>query len=115
MSSTPQDIFEQVGKRMPYRTPDGYFDHAAADLKKAVATQCPSIAQPHASRLRRYIWISSAAAVMLIAIAIYPIHQYLNKERTMANITPIYCETDNINDGWEEFANADIFLENMDW
>lgn len=115
MSSKQQDIFEQVGKRMPYRTPDGYFGHAATDLKKAVATKCPSVAQPHTSRSRRYIWISSAAAIMLIAITIYPIYQWIKTDYSTAIITPIYCESDNVNNGWEEFANADIFLENMDW
>ena len=59
--------FSQVGKRMPYRTPEGFFD----DLEDNVMRQASAIAaEPKPSPWRKRIaWgtcISAAAAVALL-------------------------------------------------
>ncbi len=101
-----QDIFAQVGKKTPFRAPENYFDHAADDIKHAVR---------RASARRTLYWISGAAAVLLLLVAIYPICRLVNRDNLpQEQFAPVYCETADYDDeDWTDFANADIFLENL--
>jgi hypothetical protein len=40
---------------------------------------------------------------------------YLNNHLSQSNETPVYVQIDNTQGEWTDFAEADIFLENMDW
>ena len=96
------NIFEQVQKQMPYRTPEGFFDAEEQKLKHAIRR-----------RASKQLWLRyAAAAAVLIVAAIYPLTQLLSSH---ANEVPVYVQTDNTQGEWTEFAEADIFLENMDW
>lgn len=94
------NIFEQVQKQMPYRTPEGFFDTEEQKLKHAIRR-----------RASQRLWLRYAAAVLVLA-AIYPLTQLLSSH---TNVAPVYVQTDNTQGEWTDFAEADIFLENMDW
>lgn len=97
-----ENIFEQVQKQMPYRTPEGFFDTEEQKLKHAIRR-----------RASKRLWLRyAAAAAVLIVVAIYPLTQLLSSH---ANEVPVYVQTDNTQGEWTDFAEADIFLENMDW
>ena len=95
--------FSQVGKKMPYRTPEGFFDTEEQKLKHAIRR-----------RASKRLWLryAAAAAILLLAAA-YPLMHLLNSSH--ANEVPVYVQTDNTQGEWTDFAEADIFLENMDW
>lgn len=96
--------FSQVGKKMPYRTPEGFFDAEEQKIKNAV--------RHHTSKR---LWVRYTAVVaVLILVAIYPL-MYLNNHLSQSNETPVYVQIDNTQGEWTDFAEADIFLENMDW
>ena len=100
--------FSRVGKQMPYRVPEGYMEHQRQVLMVSVQSH-PVMRKPILNRL----WIWCAAACALILLAIYPAIQLVNRATDM---TPVYCQTTTTTtDDWEDFAEADIFLENMNW
>ena len=108
-----QDIFTQVGKRTPYRTPEGFFEQQERTLKKAISNQ-----QPVVRPLRRKWWYAAAASALLF-IAVYPVMQLVNSSSDslvpVSDTTPIYSQTSSISDDWSDFADADIFMDNMNW
>lgn len=66
--------FEQVGKRMPYTTPDGFLDDLEANVLATVATDALAApiatAQPMVKR-RSYlkvVWLSALSAAAAIAL-----------------------------------------------
>ena len=108
-----QDIFTQVGKRTPYRTPEGFFAEHEQTLKQAVSRQ-PSAVRPFRSK-----WYYAIAACALLFIAVYPVMQLVNSSSDslvpVSDTTPIYSQTSSISDDWSDFADADIFMDNMNW
>lgn len=108
-----QDIFTQVGKRTPYRTPEGFFEQQERTLKKAISNQ-----QPVVRPLRRKWWYAIAACALLF-IAVYPVMQLVNSSSDslvpVSDTTPIYSQTSSVSDDWSDFADADIFMDNMNW
>ena len=50
--------FENIGKKMPYTVPEGYFDAMHVKLSTIPARQ---------KRVLAFRWISAAAAVVLVA------------------------------------------------
>ena len=103
-----QDIFTQIGKRTPYRTPEGFFEQQEQTLKKATSSQ-KSVVRP-----LRHIWRYAAAASVLLLIAVYPVIQ-LVKSPSATDSAPIYSQTSSASDDWSDFADADVFLDNMNW
>lgn len=103
-----QDIFTQVGKRTPYRTPEGFFEQQEQALKKVVRSP-KSVGKP----LRRK-WIYATAACALLLIAVYPAMQLFNAS-SPSDPAPIYSQTSSPSDDWYNFAEADMFLDNMNW
>ena len=104
-TKTPEFDFSSVGKRMPYRTPDGFFEQSAADLRNAVQMR------KHSSHRRR--WYAVAASVSLLLAVSASIFYYRMEEQ---NAVSVYCQTDaEQNNEWSSFAEADLFLENMNW
>lgn len=106
-----QDIFTQVGKRTPYRTPEGFFEQQEQTLKKAISNQ-----QPVVRPLHRKWWYAAAASIILIGgiygvtrLLVYPSASYTSDS------APIYSQTSPVSDDWSDFADADIFMDNMNW
>ena len=109
-----QDIFTQVGKRTPFRTPEGFFEQQEQTLKKAISSQ-KSVVRP----LRRKWWYAAAASVILIG-AIYGVtrllvHPSAGSAIYTPDFAPVYSQTSSVSDDWSDFADADIFMENMNW
>ena len=108
-----ENIFTQVGKRTPFRTPEGFFEQQERTLKKAISSQ-PSVVRP-----LRHKWWYAAAASALLLIAVYPVIQLVNSSSDslvpVSDTTPIYSQTSSVSDDWSDFADADVFLDNMNW
>ena len=60
--------FEQVGKRMPYTVPDGFFDELEDKLLEKVHLETPRKSHWHIFRLPFVLTIASIAAAMFIFI-----------------------------------------------
>lgn len=58
--------FTKIGKRMPYQTPDGFFDEMEANIWNEVKPK------HHVSRLRLLIGTLSIAACIALAFILYP-------------------------------------------
>ena len=108
-----QDIFTQVSKRTPFRTPEGFFEQQERTLKKAISNQ-----QPVVRPLYRKWWYAAAASALLL-IAVYPVIQLVKSSSDSlvpaSDTTPIYSQTSSVSDDWSDFADADVFLDNMNW
>lgn len=62
--------FDQVGKRMPYSTPEGFFKEMEANILEQVKndkTQ-PVRIQPKKRSLRKVIWTAAIAVVASVAV-----------------------------------------------
>ncbi len=107
-----QDIFTQVGKRTPYRTPEGFFEQQEQTLKQAIK---PIV---HRTSLHR-TWFYAIAACAMLLIAVYPVMQLVRSSSdTLAPVSdtaPVYSQTSSVSDDWSDFAEADVFLDNMNW
>jgi len=99
--------FSEVGKRTPYRTPEGFFAQQEQTLKKAISSQKSVVRQ-----LQSKWWYAAAASVILIG-GIYSVTRLLVP--SSADITPVYSQTSSSSDEWSDFAEADVFLDNMNW
>lgn len=64
--------FDRVGKRMPYRTPDGFQDEMEANIWKEVQGGLPPRHQRPTCRLRILAGVSAVAAGLLLVLAFYP-------------------------------------------
>ena len=102
-----QDIFTQVSKRTPFRTPEGFFEQQERTLKKAIRNQ-QQVVRP----LHRKWWYAAAASVILIG-GIYGVTHILVSP--YSDSAPIYSQTSSSSDDWSDFADADVFLDNMNW
>ena len=107
------NMFELVQKRTPYRTPEGFFEQQEQTLKKAISSQ-KSVVTP----LRRKWWYAAAASTLLL-IAVYPVIQLVHSSSDslapVPDTAPVYSQTSSSSDDWSDFADADVFLDNMNW
>lgn len=92
--------FSQVGKHTPYRVPDGFL----AENKQRLLTQVAAHPVKRVIPIRRWLGYAAAASIAL-ALILYPI-----ANRT-ASKGQIYAPQED----WTQFADADIFLDNMNW
>lgn len=94
--------FNKVGKRMPYRVPDGFFE----EQEKAILAQ--SVGSK--TRFHRW-WVGGVAAAACLMVGLFGLHSA--DEPTFAP-TALYGYTEQMNDEelttWVEFYEADIFL-----
>ena len=104
-----EDIFTKVGKRTPYRTPEGFFEQQEQALKNAFSEVRPV---PIVRPLHRKWWYAAAASIILIG-GIYGITRLL--VHPSADTMPIYSQTSSVSDDRSDFADADVFLDNMNW
>lgn len=102
--------FNKVGRRMPYRVPEGFFEaQEKAILAKSVGSK---------TRFHRW-WVGGVAAAACLMVGLFGLHSA--DEPTFAP-TALYGYTEQMNDEelttWVEFYEADIFLSdattNMD-
>ena len=91
-----ENIFDQVQKRTPYQVPENYFAHSKSRLRP--------------TSHRRWYWTIAASLVLVAGI------WSLVRWTTPSSPTPdtaVYSATPA--DDWSDFAEADLFLENMNW
>ena len=125
------DIFDfsNVGKRMPYRTPEGFFEANKQRLMEEVATaqkaaEASSLAAETAmaekkprkeiltlnrSRHWRGMVIGAAATIALL-VASYGIARWAITAESIYPADVSLAYTDDGED-WSDFADADIFLD----
>lgn len=94
--------FNKVGKRMPYRVPEGFFEaQEKVILAKSVGSK---------TRFHRW-WVGGVAAAACLMVGLFWLHSA--DEPTFAP-TALYGYTEQMNDEelttWVEFYEADIFL-----
>jgi hypothetical protein len=104
-----ENIFELVQKKTPYRTPEGFFEQQERSLKMVIREVTP------ASSIRplRRTWFYAAAASVILIGGIYGITRLL--VHPSEDSAPIYSQTSSVSDDWTDFADADVFLDNMNW
>lgn len=90
----------QVGKRTPYRVPEGFFSENEQKLLAQMAAHSSKRRIP----MRRWLGYAAAASVAL-AVILYPI------ANRIASKGQIYAPQED----WTQFAEADLFLDNMNW
>ena len=110
-----QDIFTQVGKRTPFRTPEGFFEQQEQTLKQTI--NYPQIVNRQSSNRK---WYYAAAASVILIGAIYGVtrllvHPSAGSAIYTPDFAPVYSQTSSVSDDWSDFADADIFMENMNW
>lgn len=94
--------FNKVGRRMPYRVPEGFFEaHEKEILAKSVGSK---------TRFHRW-WVGGVAAAACLMVGLFGLHSA--DEPTFAP-TALYGYTEQMNDEelttWVEFYEADILL-----
>ena len=128
-----KDIFEQVGKRMPYSTPDGFFGQSKERLLATVGAQAARRQDDDNAREPRALteaavgrhnivhrilanskWLYGMAAAVVLAAGIYGVMR-LTAPIVQQPVIPVYCQAGNAAEDWSDFAEADLFLENMNW
>lgn len=91
-----ENIFDQVQKRTPYQVPENYFAHSKPRLRP--------------TSHRRWYW-TIAASLVLVA-GIWSLVRWATPS-SPATDTTVYSSATP--DDWSDFAEADLFLENMNW
>ena len=104
--------FDSIGKRMPYRTPEGFFESQAEQLRALAAKKeapVTTVAPRKGISIRLGWWIGTAAAVVtLVTVTLLKI------DRPHETLQPLYAyneamSSDELAD-WIEFYEADLFL-----
>ena len=96
------NIFDQVGKKMPYTTPEDFFNRSEKELRSIV----------HRKSFNRK-WYYGIAASIVLAIGIFGIVRFSSSTATQVE-TSFYSQTYDNSADWSDFAEADIFLDNID-
>ena len=113
--------FNEVGKRMPFRTPDGFFERMQAETLKRVAEEKR---KKKLYRLKVGVLVALAMAAMICGFLFLPVSQPEKTEQAttvdwMAQLSPgedamdFYIQhlTDEELEHWMEFSENDIFYE----
>ena len=108
-NNTPQFDFSKVGKRTPYRTPDGYFELSEQTLRAKI--------QNYKSQIISLKWVYGIAASLILAVGIWSLVRFLPQPTPSTSITDdsVYAQTYDASDDWSDFADADIFLDYLNW
>ena len=113
--------FNEVGKRMPFRTPEGFFERMQAETLKRVAEEKR---KKKLYRLKFGVFVALAMAAMICGFLFLPVSQPEKPEQAttvdwMAQLSPgedamdFYIQhlTDEELEHWMEFSENDIFYE----
>ena len=106
------NIFDQVGKRTPYKVHDGFFEQSEQTLRAQIVHR--------KSSNRKLYWAYAAAASVVLAVGIWALVRFIPQPtQTPASEEPVYAQTEapiySSSSDWSDFAEADLFLDNMDW
>lgn len=101
-TNTPQFDFTKVGKRTPFCTPEGYFEASEKELRSIV----------HRKSFHHKLYYGIAASFVL-AVGIWSFVRFALPQTTASDEQFCSQTYDNSVD-WSEFAEADIFLDNID-
>ena len=94
-----------IGKRMPYKAPDGVFD----DIERNVLSATGCVRKP--SRRFRAISIAVAAAASLALIATFSWHRWLATTDSLAEVQHAFAALDNADREFlSEIYNEDTFI-----
>ena len=109
------NIFERVQKRTPFRTPEGFFEQQEQTLKQTVR---PIESEP-AVRPLHHVWYYGIVAAIILLLAIYPVMRLVHRSSSSRSVGEgqeelIYTQSTS-SDDWADFADADIFMDNMNW
>ena len=113
--------FNEVGKRMPFRTPEGFFERMQAETLKRVAEEKR---KKKLYRLKVGVSVALAMAAMIFGFLFLPVSLSEKTEQAttvdwMAQLSPgedamdLYIQnlTDEELEDWMEFSENDIFYE----
>ena len=113
--------FNEVGKRMPFRTPEGFFERMQAETLRRVAEEKR---KKKLYRLKVGVSVALAMAAMICGFLFLPVSQPEKTEQAttvdwMAQLSPgedamdLYIQnlTDEELEDWMEFSENDIFYE----
>ena len=113
--------FNEVGKRMPFRTPEGFFERMQAETLRRVAEEKR---KKKLYRLKVGVSVALAMAAMICGFLFLPVSQSEKTEQAttvdwMAQLSPeedamdFYIQhlTDEELEHWMEFSENDIFYE----
>lgn len=94
--------FNKVGRRMPYRVPEGFFEEQEKEI----------LAQSVGSKTRFHRWwVGGVAAAACLMVGLFGL---LSADEPTFAPTALYGYTEQMNDEelttWVEFYEADIFL-----
>ena len=103
--------FEQVGKRIPYTVPDGFFDELEDKLLEKVHQETPRKSHRHIVRLSFVLTIASIAAAMFIFIFNANMHDKQKPANELAKIDKAFnnLNTDDQTYLLDVYQN-DVFL-----
>ena len=94
-----------IGKRMPYKAPDGVFDDIECNVLSATGCE-----RKHPHRLRA-ISISVAAAASLALIAAFSWHRWSAATDSLAEVQQAFADLDNEDREFlSEIYNEDTFI-----
>lgn len=86
--------FNQIGKRMPYRTPEGFLDNLEANIWREVRGELPGKRKRKLSRLRICAGVMAVAASIALLLVFAPFSpeeqatSFSQVERAFVNLTP---------------------------
>lgn len=105
--------FNQVGKRMPYNVPDGFFDQLEADVMQEVAQpQSREMATPHSdSKAKKARFIKIAVRSMLSAAAALAL--FFVVRTTLPKSEPVLASADDY--ASVELAFAQLSTDDQDF
>ena len=113
--------FNEIGKRMPYRTPEGFFENAKADILKRAGEEKK---RRHLYRLRWGVSIALAVAAMVCGFIFFPAvpkdmpdaepaTEWIAQTLGDVDAMELYVQglTDEELEEWIEFSENDIYYE----
>lgn len=97
--------FDQVGKRMPYSTPEGFFKEMEANILEQMKNETqPVRIQPKKRSLRKVIWTAAIAVAASVAVLLV-----LNIDFSASSSQP-----SQVNNGIQEVDKAFAQLSSAD-
>ena len=81
--------FNRIGKRMPYKTPEGFLDEMEANVWKEVQHEFPKTHKRKTFRLRVFAGAMAVAASIALLLVLNPLQtdSFSRVERAFANLT----------------------------
>ena len=113
------NFFNQVGKKMPYTTPEDFFNRSEKELRAIANHKFETIVPLKGKEIINHKlptvnrrWYYAIAASILLAIGIFSI--VLLFMPAPATDVPVYSQTYDNSADWSDFADADLFLDNIE-